>query len=321
MPKVKAQAFIELYDNNIDLIVKMIDNNPKKTVIFSTIVEVVEHIYDDLNKRDIKTVKITGKVKNRMDIINQFRNDDTIDVLVATSQTIGTGVTLVEASQMFIFGPPYRKADFDQACDRLHRIGQTHPVNIYNIVGACTAKDVTNRMTDILEWSDKMVSSVLDNITNEQTLLFEYCQFINDANKLIESGVYDMGIIYEEAVYDSAHTVPVFITLLRGHSPLSNIISKVTKAEYTHATISFTSTLNPMYSFGMKESLELMDLGFSIVHPKVQEFKNQKAAYSVYVMYVTKKEKQAMMTRLEWFKEKNKYLKYDFVGLVKYLFN
>lgn len=321
MPKVKAQAFIELYDNNIDLIVKMIDNNPKKTVIFSTIVEVVEHIYDDLNKRDIKTVKITGKVKNRMDIINQFRNDDTIDVLVATSQTIGTGVTLVEASQMFIFGPPYRKADFDQACDRLHRIGQTHPVNIYNIVGACTAKDVTNRMTDILEWSDKMVSSVLDNITNEQTLLFEYCQFINDANKLIESGVYDMGIIYEEAVYDSTHTVPVFITLLRGHSPLSNIISKVTKAEYTHATISFTSTLNPMYSFGMKESLELMDLGFSIVHPKVQEFKNQKAAYSVYVMYVTKKEKQAMMTRLEWFKEKNKYLKYDFVGLVKYLFN
>lgn len=539
MPKVKAQAFIELYDNNIDLIVKMIDNNPKKTVIFSTIVEVVEHIYDDLNKRDIKTVKITGKVKNRMDIINQFRNDDTVDVLVATSQTIGTGVTLVEASQMFIFGPPYRKADFDQACDRLHRIGQTHPVNIYNIVGACTAKDVTNRMTDILEWSDKMVSSVLDNITNEQTLLFEYCQFINTANDLVTHEVYNIdddselmdeamifthpnkeykvdrfingstnilfitgfsgggkstlakeladkykaeyieldrfmyyinsnesdndiyadffyrteegqwfineilhkknmnmtyieekthvnnimdyllahcrknrykkfiieGIqifiwedykkikdysliikgtsalksirqrlkrenqklcqvnmlqilkwymqdnrdlrkmqnailkesmnyiddyieyysiedpIQEEAVYDSTHKIPVFIVLMKGYSILSKIISKATNSQFTHVAISFNSKLTPMYSFGMKESLELTDMGFVVNNPKVKEYERAKVKYSVYVMYITRKEYEAIQVRLNWFKEKQDYLKFDFKGLVKYAFN
>lgn len=194
LPKVKAKAFNELYDNNKDLIYKMINNNPKKTVIFSTIVEVVDHIYDDLNKNDIKAVKITGSVKNRMDIINQFREDDTVDVLVATSQTMGTGVTLVEANQMMVFCPPYRKADFDQACDRIYRIGQTHPVNIYNIIGSTSSKDITTRMTDILDWSDQMVSSVLDNIVNEEALIEKYKG--EDTNM----------VMFEEAIYDSKIT-------------------------------------------------------------------------------------------------------------------
>lgn len=194
LPKVKAKAFNELYDNNKDLIYKMINNNPKKTVIFSTIVEVVDHIYDDLNKNDIKAVKITGSVKNRMDIINQFREDDTVDVLVATSQTMGTGVTLVEANQMMVFCPPYRKADFDQACDRIYRIGQTHPVNIYNIIGSTSSKDITTRMTDILDWSDQMVSSVLDNIVNEEALIEKYKG--EDTNMAM----------FEEAIYDSKVT-------------------------------------------------------------------------------------------------------------------
>lgn len=190
LPKIKAKAFNELYDNNKDLIYKMINNNPKKTVIFSTIVEVVDHIYDDLNKNDIKAVKITGSVKNRMDIINQFREDDTVDVLVATSQTMGTGVTLVEANQMMVFCPPYRKADFDQACDRIYRIRQTHPVNIYNVIGSTSSKDITTRMTDILDWSDQMVSSVLDNIVNEEALIEKYKG--EDTNM----------VVFEEAIYD-----------------------------------------------------------------------------------------------------------------------
>lgn len=307
LPKIKAKAFNELYDNNKDLIYKMINNNPKKTVIFSTIVEVVDHIYDDLNKNDIKAVKITGSVKNRMDIINQFREDDTIDVLVATSQTMGTGVTLVEANQMMVFCPPYRKADFDQACDRIYRIGQTHPVNIYNIIGSTSSKDITTRMTDILDWSDQMVSSVLDNIVNEEALIEKYKG--EDTNM----------VVFEEAIYDSKHTEPVYIVLMHTGTMLANTIKAVTKDEFSHSCISFTSKLDPMFSFGNKKTSYLAGQpGFVQQNTKDEFFKKKKSIYEVYVMFVSKSQKQKMIDRLKWFKEKDKYLGYDIIGLIKY---
>lgn len=307
LPKVKAKAFNELYDNNKDLIYKMINNNPKKTVIFSTIVEVVDHICDDLNKNDIKAVKITGSVKNRMDIINQFREDDTVDVLVATSQTMGTGVTLVEANQMMVFCPPYRKADFDQACDRIYRIGQTHPVNIYNIIGSTSSKDITTRMTDILDWSDQMVSSVLDNIVNEEALIEKYKG--EDTNM----------IMFEEAIYDSKHTEPVYIVLIHTGTMMANTIKAVTKDEFSHSCISFTSKLDPMFSFGNKKTSYVAGQpGFVQQNTKDEFFKKKKSIYEVYVMFVNKSQKQKMTDRLKWFKEKDKYLGYDIIGLIKY---
>lgn len=307
IPKVKAKAFNELYDNNKDLIYKMINNNPKKTVIFSTIVEVVDHICDDLNKNDIKAVKITGSVKNRMNIINQFREDDTVDVLVATSQTMGTGVTLVEANQMMVFCPPYRKADFDQACDRIYRIGQTHPVNIYNIIGSTSSKDITTRMTDILDWSDQMVSSVLDNIVNEEALIEKYKG--EDTNM----------VMFEEAIYDSKHTEPVYIVLMHTGTILANTIKAVTKDEFSHSCISFTSKLDPMFSFGNKKTSYIAGQpGFVQQNTKDEFFKKKKSIYEVYVMFVSKSQKQKMIDRLKWFKEKDKYLGYDIIGLIKY---
>ena len=307
LPKIKAKAFNELYDNNKDLIYKMINNNPKKTVIFSTIVEVVDHIYDDLNKNDIKAVKITGSVKNRMDIINQFREDDTVDVLVATSQTMGTGVTLVEANQMMVFCPPYRKADFDQACDRIYRIGQTHPVNIYNVIGSTSSKDITTRMTDILDWSDQMVSSVLDNIVNEEALIEKYKG--EDTNM----------VVFEEAIYDSKHTEPVYIVLMHTGTLLANTIKAVTKDEFSHSCISFNSKLDPMFSFGNKKTSYIGgEPGFVKQNTKDEFFKKKKAVYEIYVMFVSKHDKAKMIERLKWFREKDKYLGYDFIGLIKY---
>ena len=37
-------------------------------------------------------------------------------------------------------------------------------------------------------------------------------------------------------------------------------------------------------------------------------------------MYVSKADKKKMVERLRWFKDKNKYLTFDFIGLIKYKF-
>lgn len=127
----------------------------------------------------------------------------------------------------------------------------------------------------------------------------------------------------EEAVYDSKHTEPIFIALMHTGALLANIIRNVTKDEYTHACISFNSKLEPMYSFGNKKisyNPFKAESGFVTNKPDSEFFQTYKTQYSIYVMYVSKADKKKMFERLRWFRDKNKYLTFDFIGLIKYKF-
>lgn len=161
LPPANTSCYIDIFNDNLGTFINYIRSSTKKTVIFTPFLEVANHINETLNKKGIGSVKIIGATNDRMDIINSFKNDDTIDVLVATVQTLSTGVTLTEADQMFFFGVPYRKADFDQACDRIHRIGQTKDVSIYVVLLKTTQNNITNRINDIMLKSGESSNSLI----------------------------------------------------------------------------------------------------------------------------------------------------------------
>lgn len=161
IPPRRAEVFIKLWKENRDTFIDMIKKCPKKTVIFSQLVPVIEAIHEDLTACGVGTVIITGDTKDRYGEINKFRHDPNVVVICATSKTIGTGVTLTEASQMLFFGPPWRYTDFEQCCDRIHRIGQTDPVTIYIVSMKSTKKNLTNRMQEIVSWSQEMFNTAI----------------------------------------------------------------------------------------------------------------------------------------------------------------
>lgn len=167
----RSEMFIQLYEQNKEEIVDMIKNATKKTVIFSTLLEIVNYISKDLEKQGIKNVKIVGGSGDRMDLIQKFKNDEDIEVLIATSQTLSTGVTLTEANQMFFFGTPWRSADYNQCCDRIYRIGQNTDVDIYNVL-LDTGSDLnlSTRMNEILNWSDEMFNNMVEGENSNERL-------------------------------------------------------------------------------------------------------------------------------------------------------
>ena len=167
----RAEMFIQLYEQNKEEITDMIRNATKKTVIFSTLLEIVNYISKDLEKQGIKNVKIVGGSGDRMELIQKFKNDDDIEVLIATSQTLSTGVTLTEANQMFFFGTPWRSADYNQCCDRIYRIGQNTDVDIYNVL-LDTGSDfnLSTRMNEILNWSDEMFNNMVEGENSNERL-------------------------------------------------------------------------------------------------------------------------------------------------------
>lgn len=171
LPPYRRDMYISLYEENKEIFFKMIKDNLKKTLIFTQFKGVANYIYKSLNDFDIGTVMITGDVKNRMEILKEFKENNAIRVLVATSQTIGTGVTLTEANQMFFFGPPWRDADFEQCSDRIHRIGQTDDCYIYTVtLDTGDALNLSTRMDDILNWSKQMTGSVILKTDDKEDL-------------------------------------------------------------------------------------------------------------------------------------------------------
>lgn len=124
----------------------------------------------------------------------------------------------------------------------------------------------------------------------------------------------------EEAIYTSKEKYPIFITLMHSGTPLSNLIKKVTKDEFSHACISFNSKLDPMYSFGSKK-LEGFDLGLVRHNSNADFYKKYKAHYKVYTMFVDSNSYTKIMRRLKWFENNSEKLKYDLFGLIRIFFN
>lgn len=163
IPPARRELFTALFEENIDRFVADIVNCEKKTVIFSQFKPVVKYISKRLTECGIENVCIHGdNPKERADLVDQFKAVDTCRCLVATSDTMGTGFTLTEASQMFFFGPPWRDSDFNQCCDRIHRIGQKCDVDIV-IVSLDTGSklNISTRMSEIMNWSREMFDSAI----------------------------------------------------------------------------------------------------------------------------------------------------------------
>ena len=148
-----------------------IRTNIKKTIIFSQFKGVITHIQSRLIQNGIQCVVVYGGVNTtvRAENIRKFKHNDDVRVILATSQSMGTGVTLTEASQMFFFGPPWRSADYDQCCDRLYRIGQDCDVYIWNVVLLTSKLNLSSKMEKILKWSSDMFHSAIDGtVVNEE---------------------------------------------------------------------------------------------------------------------------------------------------------
>lgn len=217
-PPRRNELFCAMWDENEDLFLDMINNNIKKTVIFSQFYPVIIHIKNRLEANGIKTVTVNGKVNNneRAKNLREFKYNDEIRVIIATSQSMGTGVTLTEASQMLFFGPPWRSTDYDQCCDRIYRIGQDTDVTIMNVILDTPQLNLSSRMDKILKWSSDMFHSAIDSTVVSEDVTESYLS-LEDYNIANEGYIFNQTPVFLN--YDrwlAGHSKLLYITGLSG---------------------------------------------------------------------------------------------------------
>ena len=111
-------------------------------LIFSQFTSVLDMIAPELEKRDIKYLTLTGKVKSsdRMDLVNRF-NNESIPVFLISLKAGGIGLNLTSADTVIHYDPLWNQSVENQATDRTHRIGQKKSVHVIRLITKNTIEE------------------------------------------------------------------------------------------------------------------------------------------------------------------------------------
>jgi SNF2 family DNA or RNA helicase len=160
--QLSTQCTRSIVLHNWEKICTIIQQAKKKTLIIGTIVPVLEYVHSTLPIMcKVQSVLITGEVADRESVVKEFVTKPEIKVLVGSIQTMGVGLTLVNANTMIVLNYPWRYSDLEQAMDRVHRIGQDTPVYVYLIRLRTKEINVHDHMARIAEIAREQVQEQL----------------------------------------------------------------------------------------------------------------------------------------------------------------
>ena len=117
-----------------ELLDEIIRYRKEKVIVWSNFIENIDLFFKKF--KNYNPCKIHGSltIEERNKSVDKFKKDDTCKVLFATPQAAKEGLTLTVANNVIFYDRGFNLDDYLQAQDRIHRISQTKPCNIYNLM-------------------------------------------------------------------------------------------------------------------------------------------------------------------------------------------
>lgn len=146
----------------------------EKAIIFTQFSTMAKIIQSELDKHGFGTPSlIYGDVssQDRQKIVEEFNSDPNKRVLVMT-EAGAYGLNIQAASYVIHYDAPWSVAKLMQREDRAHRIGQTKPVTVYNLIAKDTIDEYVAEVLhkkhkvsqDILQDADRLDEAGLDEV-------------------------------------------------------------------------------------------------------------------------------------------------------------
>ena len=132
-PSTKVQALLQaLQRNAAQSQLLPPDEPPIRSVVFSGWTTYLDLIGHALARHAIPFVRLDGSmsVKARSAVLAAFACDPRVTVLLVSIKAGGQGLNFTAANKVYMMEPQFNPGVEAQAVDRVHRIGQTRPVEI-----------------------------------------------------------------------------------------------------------------------------------------------------------------------------------------------
>ena len=152
---------------------EILTNAKKKTIMFTSFVEVVTTLKAKLMEDQYKPAIVFGETnKDLPKIVESFDKEDAVNPLVATFQSLSTAVPLIMANTIIMLNIPFRDKDYVQAVARAHRKGQTEDVYVIDVLlDTGDVPNISTRSKDIATEAAQMVAKIMGVDIDEETLM------------------------------------------------------------------------------------------------------------------------------------------------------
>lgn len=119
----------QMVPNTISMTDDFIENNEK--VVIACCYD--EELYTLREYFGEKCVIYNGKMslKEKDEAVRKFMNDNDTKIFIGNINAAGVGITLTSATKLIFNNISFVPGDNQQMCDRIHRLNQTKPVDIY----------------------------------------------------------------------------------------------------------------------------------------------------------------------------------------------
>src|SRR6266542_862423 len=150
---VKADELATLLD-------EIFESPDTKAVIFSQWLRMHEVLIHRLERRQWSHVLFHGGIESakRQDLVDRFRDDPRCRAFLSTDAG-GVGLNLQHASVVVNVDLPWNPAVLEQRIGRVHRLGQTRPVQVVSFVAKGTIEE---GMLSVLGFKRSLFAGVLD---------------------------------------------------------------------------------------------------------------------------------------------------------------
>lgn len=139
---------------------EILEDPEAKVVVFSQWLAMLGLVSGRLMDNGIEHVVFHGSVESdkRRELINRFREDPNCRVFLSTDAG-GVGLNLQFANVVVNLDLPWNPAVLEQRIGRVHRLGQTRGVRVFNFVSQATIEE---SMLDVLRFKKSMFAGILD---------------------------------------------------------------------------------------------------------------------------------------------------------------
>lgn len=141
----------------------------RRILVFSQFARMLGLISEALLARGIRHVALTGHTPDRQKPIDAFQQGK-VDVFLISLKAGGAGLNLTGADTVIHYDPWWNPAAQAQATDRAHRIGQTKPVFVHDLI---VAGSVEERMLSLQRHKRLLATAILDKGNSASSTLSE----------------------------------------------------------------------------------------------------------------------------------------------------
>lgn len=175
---------IEIAKNiNYNLICESVE---KKTLVFTSYVDALRQASISCAEQGLKPIEVYAKTnKDLPEIVKRLTNDESINPLIATFDSLSTGVPMTMCNALLLLNLPFRDYELQQAIGRISRLDSDTDTHVYSaFLDTGEKPNISTRTKDILEWSQKQVEAIVGVSTPYD---LSKSQDVTDFNTAMES--------------------------------------------------------------------------------------------------------------------------------------